>query len=183
MLTDQLGPMTTTEVATPISEISSPGSDTDDTTDEEIESPPLKAGWCQKKGKFGFHPRYYTLTEDGKVSAAKNDTVTEKKHMFDLGEDTTFESVETKDLIIKGHNNERGGRPVSIILRFRTPEDREEWIEAFDNYLTSQEEDDEEVSILDPLAVADQANRQCDDSLAGASRTCDENLELLCCIS
>ena len=63
-----------------------------------------QSGWCKKKGRYGFHPRYYTLTADGKVLAAKDEKSIEKKHMFDLGEDTTFEPTRKTDLIIKGHN-------------------------------------------------------------------------------
>ena len=65
-------------------------------------------GWCEKKGRFGFfHPRYYTLTADGKVLAAKDESSIDRKHMFDLGEETTFEPTQCTgktDLIIKGHN-------------------------------------------------------------------------------
>ena len=65
-------------------------------------------GWCEKKGRFGFfHPRHYTLAADGKVLAAKDDTSTEKKHMFDLKEDTTFEPTRETHLVIKGHNDRK----------------------------------------------------------------------------
>ena len=63
-----------------------------------------QTGWCQKKGKLGFHQRYCTLTADGKLYSARNDQTTKKKHMINLGETTTFNPSRRSDLIIKGHN-------------------------------------------------------------------------------
>lgn len=63
-----------------------------------------QTGWCHKKGKFGFRLRYYTLSADGKLYAAKDDQTTEKKHILDMGECTSLELAHKADLIIKGHN-------------------------------------------------------------------------------
>jgi len=116
-------------------------SDTDDEipaqADQENGSRPVMTGWCKKKARFGFKLRYYTLTADGKLYSAKNDLTTKKKHMLDTGETTTLEPAHRADLIIKGQNAK--GRPVSITLRFNEPEERDEWVEAFNKFILKEE--------------------------------------------
>ena len=101
----------------------------DDMPEQKKIARPLMTGWCKKKGKLAFHPRYYTLTSDGKLYSAKNDESTEQKHMLDLGEASSLNPARKTDLVIKGHNAK--GRPVSITLRFNEPEERDEWVGAF----------------------------------------------------
>ena len=144
-------------------------SDTDGTVEVESDSPVLMDGWCEKKGRFGFfHPRHYTLAADGKVLAAKDDTSTEKKHMFDLKEDTTFEPTRETHLVIKGHND-RKDIPVEITLRFKESEDRDKWVEAFEKYFQKEEEEESDSTEIGPMQEV--------------GRTCDENMEQLCRIS
>ena len=59
-------------------------------------------GLIQKKGKFAFKARVYTLNTDGKLYSAKYDQPNVKKHILDLGPYTSFNPANKSDLIVTG---------------------------------------------------------------------------------
>ena len=65
-----------------------------------------QAGTVKKKGKIAFRPRYYTLTSDGNLYSARDETGNKHKHMVGFEQQASVLSVRERDLIIKGQNDQ-----------------------------------------------------------------------------
>ena len=66
-----------------------------------------QAGTVKKKGKIAFRPRYYTLTSDGNLYSARDETGNKHKHMVGFEQQASVyqsakETSSSKDRMTKG---------------------------------------------------------------------------------